>query len=185
MEKRCHNRGMPLRPKEKLDRDGLWNYAARLLSGRALTIGQLREKLAARAAVDADIDDVLGRLKEMRVLNDRTYADSFSAARRDGNKFGKARVLRELAVRQVPRGVAETAVREAYAGVDEVEHALEFLRRKLRIRSVEDLEDPKKLRAAYRRLRYNGFASAPAIAALKRFTAMAEELEGEPEESEG
>jgi len=174
---------MPPRIPEKLDGDRLWNYAARLLSGRALTIGELQKKLAGRAAVAADVEDVLSRLKQMHVVNDRTFADSFSAVRRDGAGFGKARVLRELANRKVPRLVAEAAVTQAYQEVDEVEHAIAFLKKKLRIADpAEYFREPKHLQSAFRKLRYNGFSSNAAVKALRQWSAEADALEDAAED---
>ena len=170
---------MPPRAKEKYDTEALWNYALRLLSGRALTIAELKRKLTAKAAFEADVAETLSKLKEMRVLNDRQYADSFATARRDGAGFGKQRVLRELAAKQVPKTVAETAVAEAYAEVDEVDHAVSFLKRKVR---STDFSDPKHLQSAFRKLRYNGFSTTAAVKALKQFSANADELEDSGDE---
>jgi len=169
---------MPPRVRSKLDNAGLWNYAARLLSGRALSIGELSKKLAARAEIPADVDDVLSRLKQAHVLNDRHFADTYTAVRRDGSNFGKARVLRELAHRQVPRLVAEAAVKDAYQDVDEVEHAIAFLKRKLRLADpASHFADPKNLQSAYRKLRYNGFSSNAAVKALRQWSSEADSLE--------
>ena len=82
---RCQNRSMAKRVPTKLDAGALWNYAARLLGGRALTIGELQKKLSARAAQLEDVQEVLSRLKQAHVLNDRTFADSYTVARRDGS----------------------------------------------------------------------------------------------------
>ena len=181
--KRCHNKFMPPRVPAKLNSDALWNYGARLLSGRAMTIGELQKKLLGRAEIAADVDDVLSRLKQLHVVNDRTFADSYSAVRRDGRGFGKQRVLRELAVRKVPRLVAEAAVTQAYSQVDEVEHAVAFLKRKLRIADpAEYFRDPKHLQSAFRKLRYNGFSSGATVKALRQWSSEADALEDAPEE---
>jgi len=174
---------MPPRVPPKLDNDKLWNYAARLLSGRAMTIGELQKKLAGRAEIAADVDDVLSRLKQMHIVNDRAFADTFTAVRRDGQGFGKGRVLRELANRKVPKLVAEAAVSQAYSEVDEVDHAVAFLKRKLRIGDpAEYFREPKHLRSAYRKLRYNGFSSNAAVKALRQWSSEADELVDEVEE---
>lgn len=174
---------MPPRVPPKLDNDKLWNYAARLLSGRAMTIGELQKKLAGRAAIAADVDDVLSRLKQMHILNDRTFADTFTAVRRDGQGFGKGRVLRELANRKVPKLVAEAAVSQAYSEVDETDHAVAFLKRKLRIGDpAAYFRDAKHLQSAYRKLRYNGFSSNAAVKALRQWSSEADELVDEAEE---
>jgi SOS response regulatory protein OraA/RecX len=174
---------MPPRVPPKLDNEKLWNYAARLLSGRAMTIGELQKKLAGRAEIAADVDDVLSRLKQMHILNDRMFADTYTTVRRDGSGFGKGRVLRELANRKVPKLVAEAAVAQAYSEVDEVEHAVAFLKRKLRIADpAEYFRDPKHLQSAYRKLRYNGFSSNATVKALRQWSSEADELVDEPEE---
>ena len=174
---------MPPRVPPKLNNDALWNYAARLLSGRAQSIGELQKKLAGRAEIAADVDDVLSRLKQLHVLNDRTFADSYSAVRRDGKGFGKARVLRELANRRVPKLVAEAAVTQAYSEIDEVEHAVAFLKRKLRIADpAEYFKDPKHLQSAFQKLRYNGFSSNATVKALRQWSSEADGLEDAPEE---
>jgi SOS response regulatory protein OraA/RecX len=181
--KRCHNKFMRSRVPAKLTSDGLWNYATRLLSGRALTIGELQKKLAGRAETATDTDEVLSRLKQLHVLNDRNFADSYSAVRRDGPGIGKARVLRELANRKVPKLVAEAAVTKAYEEVDEVEHAVAFLTRKLRIADpAEYFRDPKHLQSAFRKLRYNGFSAGATVKALRQWSSAADALEDAPEE---
>jgi SOS response regulatory protein OraA/RecX len=119
----------------------------------------------------------------MHVLNDKTFADSYTAVRRDGPGLGKGRVLRELATRKVPRLVAEAAVVQAYQDVDEVDHAVAFLKRKLRIADpAAHFKDPKHLQSAYRKLRYNGFSSNATVKALRQFSTSADALEDTPED---
>jgi regulatory protein len=174
---------MATRSREKLDAEGIWNYALRLVGGRALTIGELKKKLAARAVSQEGVDSALSKLKEMRVLNDRQFADMYAASRRDGMGMGKARVMRELAQRQVPRLVAETAGNEAYQDLDEAAHAVAFLRRKIRVADYTAyFKDPKNLRSAYRKLRYNGFSSSAAGKALQGLSNIA--IEGLEEDAE-
>lgn len=148
-----------------------------------MTIAELRDKLKLRATGEEDIQNVLGRLKEMRALNDRQFADSYAATRRDGAGHGKARVLRDLASRKVPRLVAENAVAEAYQDVDETDHAVAFLRRKVRTSDPEVyFADPKNLQSAFRKLRYNGFSVNAAMKALRQYSTSAAELEDLPED---
>jgi SOS response regulatory protein OraA/RecX len=116
-------------------------------------------------------------------VNDRTFADSYTAVRRDGAGFGKARVLRELANRKVPRLVAEAAVAEAYEAVDEVAHAIAFLERKVRVTDrAEYFRNPKHLQSAFRKLRYNGFSANAAVRALRMWSAEADSLEDAAED---
>ena len=164
------------RPKKdiKLAAEELFQYAARSLGARSQSIAKLKEKLQAKAANPADVDEALSRLKQAGFLNDSRFAESFAASRLSSQSQGKARILRDLGQQKVPRIVAEQAVAEAFSTVNEEDLIEEHIRRKLR--SV-DLSDPKKLQTAYRRLRYAGFGSAVTIRVLKRHAAGAEELE--------
>lgn len=163
-----------------LHREELLAYAVRALSARAYSIGALRQKLRTRAAVESDIEEVLSTLKQARALNDRVYAEGFSNARKSNQGFGQARVMRELLVRKVPPTVAKEAVREAYAGEDELLLVEQFLERKYRGKDLAQfLKDERNLASAYRRLRTAGFSAASSVRVLKRYASRAEEL---PEE---
>lgn len=176
--------------KKRLDREGLQAYAVRLLSGRAMSIGEVREKLKSRAASpEADVEPVLSILKQYGYLNDRSFADSYAAARRDNQSLGKMRVLRDLRVKRVPSTVAEQAVQQAFAGKDEVTLIEQFLERKFRGTDLAAaLQDEKKLASVYRRLRTAGYSTANSIRVLKRYASQgaAEQLEtlDEAEEAE-
>ena len=119
----------------------------------------------------------MSRLKQHGYLNDRKYADSFTASRKEGRGFGRERVLRELHGKQVPRIVAEQAVKDAYESSDELAMADQLLQRKFRGKDLPVfLAEPKNLRAAFRRLRYAGYSSAITLRVLKRYTSHAEEI---------
>ena len=161
-----------------LDENALFEYASRSLGGRAHSISELKLKLRRRAAEPRDIDAVLSRLKQSGFLNDKKYADSFAASRKEGRGFGSERVLRELQGKQVPRIVAEQAVKDAFESADELELADQLLQRKFRGKVLpEFLAQPKNLQAAFRRLRYAGYSSAITIRVLKRYTGHAEEID--------
>jgi regulatory protein len=165
-----------------LDREHLLEYAQRALAARALSIGELKQKLRMRAAVETDIDSVLSVLKQAGALNDRKFADSFATARRTNQGFGQNRVLRDLMVKKVPSTVAKEAVREAYQDTDESVLIAEFLVRKYRGKDLKAfLEEEKNLASAYRRLRTAGFSSTASIKVLKQYASRAEEIQEEDE----
>jgi regulatory protein len=162
-----------------LNREELLGYALRLLGGRSLSVAELRQKLKQRAQEPGDIDPVVAQLKEYGYLNDEKMAEGFAASRRDGRGFGKQRVLSDLLKKRVAPKVAERAVGEAFAGVDETAMIEDYLARKYRTRNLGALlQEPAKLAGVYRRLRLAGFSSAASIRVLKRFAAEAEALEG-------
>jgi regulatory protein len=147
---------------------------------RALSTGEVRDKLRRRAANADDIDGIVSRLRDHGFLNDTRFAENYARARREGEGFGKMRVIRDLRQRRVAPGLAEQAVRGAFEDADETEMIEAYLARKYRGKNLpEFLQEDRNLKAAYRRLRYAGFGTGPVIRVLKRYAAQADELEGE------
>lgn len=173
------------RAPKPLDLNGLLNYAARALSARAQTSSELREKLKRRAARREDVEEVIGRLKDSGYLNDKRFAESFAAWRRENEGFGKARVLRDLMARRVAPALARQTADAAFRQADEVAMIEKFLERKYRGKDLGALlAQEKHLASAYRRLRGAGFSAGNSIRVLKRYAAEAERLE-EMEAEEG
>lgn len=170
-----------------LDADELWKYALKLLSGRAYSSGEFREKLKRRAARETDVDTTIARLKDLGYLNDQRFAESFAAARLAGEKFGKTRVLRDLRQRRVAPSLAERTVRKVYQDVDEQALIEDWIRRKYRTAPREGLfAEEKDLAAAYRKLARAGFRTGEIVRALKRFAKDPGLLDGfEPPEEDG
>ena len=171
----------------RLDGAGLWEYALKVLAGRAHSSGELREKLRRRAERSADVDDVLARLKDHGYLDDRRFAENFAAARLSTEKFGSTRVLQDLRQRRVAPALAERTVRQVYQEVNEEVLIEDWIRRKYRLAPREGLfQEDKDLAAAYRRLLRAGFRSGDIVRVLKRFAKNPELLDSfePPEETE-
>ena len=161
-----------------LDRDALMNSALRALGGRALSTGELRERLRRRAENAADVDAVLAKLKDAGYLNDRRFAENFATARLENQGLGKMRVLRDLRTHRVAGKLAEQVTEQTYAETNEVELIEDFLRRKYRGKQLSAfLAEEKNLAAAFRRLRYAGFSAGQSIRVLKRFAREPEALD--------
>jgi regulatory protein len=187
-----HERG-PTKPPKKpkpLDIDSLLEYAARSLGVRAQTTSELRDKLRRRAERKEDVDEVIGKLKEVGYLNDQRFAESFASWRRDNDGFGKTRVLRDLLARRVAPAVAKKATEEAYFESNETALIEQFLTRKYRgknlgaLMSSDNPEKEKHLASAYRKLRTAGFSMGNSIRVLKRYAADADRLEEMEETAE-
>ncbi len=172
------------RKRTRLDASGLWEYALRVLGGRAYSTGELRVKLRGKAENAADVDATLARLKEYGYLNDRQFAQNFATARLENEGLGKTRVLADLARRRVAPAVAQQTVGKVYEDIDEHALAEEFVRRKFRMASRESLfQDDKQMASAYRRLVRAGFRSATVVTVLKKFARNPDLLDGfEPPE---
>lgn len=171
------------RPK-RLDAQALWEYALKLLGGRARSSGEMRQKLRLRAGSAGDVDTAMGRLKELGYLDDRKFAEGFAASRLSGEKFGRSRVVHDLRQRRVAPGLAESTVRKVYADVDETALIEDWIRRKYRTAERDSLfQEDKEIASAYRRLARAGFRSGDIIRVLKRFARNPELLDSfEPPE---
>jgi regulatory protein len=169
-----------------LDAASLWEYALKVLAGRAHSAGELREKLRRRAQRAEDVDDVLSRLKQSGYLDDKRYAESYAAARLSGEKFGRTRVIHDLRQHRVAPALAEHTVEKVYKDVDEVALIEEWIRRKYRTATREGLfAEEKDLAAAYRRLVRAGFRNGEILKVLKRFARNPDLLDGfEPPEDD-
>lgn len=160
------------------------NRALALLSGRALSLSELREKLRRRAAKPSDIDDVIAKLKDAGYLNDQRLAEAFTTARIENQAFGRMRVLRDLKARRVAHGLAEKTVAAAFLEVDEIALIERYIGRKFRGKDLGVyLQDERHLASAYRKLRAAGFSGGAAIRVLKRYAAAAELLEDTPDDA--
>jgi len=179
--------GMAFGPRKSrpLNADELLQYAVRALGGRAMSAGELRQKLEGRAEQPGDVRPVLERLRQHGYLDDRRFAEAYSTARLANEGFGKMRVLKDLRRRRVAPGLARETVDQVFEGADECALILEYLRRKYRRVVLETfLAEPRNLASAYRRLRTAGFTAGNAIHVLKRYSAQAEMLD-QIEESSG
>jgi regulatory protein len=174
----------PKQPK-RMSAERLWEYALRSLGGRAHSTGELRLKLIGKAERQGDVDPIISRLKELGYLNDQSFADSFASLRREGQGFGRDRVLRDLRQRRVTPLVAERAVHKVFQDTDESALAENFVHRKFRAKEgVELFRDAKEFASAYRKLRRAGFSSSASFSVLKRYAAASIEESEPPEETE-
>ena len=161
---------MQTRKAALLNAERLWDYALRVLGGRAHSSGELREKLRRKAEHAADVDATLTRLKESGYLDDRKFAESYASARLENQGLGKNRVLVDLRQKRVAPALAERTVQKVYQDVDEESLVEEYVRRKFRTAPREGLfQDEKDLASAYRRLARAGFRSGAIVTVLKRF----------------
>jgi len=138
--------------------------ALALLTGRALTTGELTERLRRRGYDDQSIAAACERAAGYGYLDDPRTA----AARAEGavrlRGYGPRRVRAGLARRLLPREVIEEAAAAVFADGGEERLAREALARWSRTRGGVD--DPDRRRAAYAHLRRRGFSQAAARAAL-------------------
>jgi regulatory protein len=167
---------MGIRNASKLDEKSLWEYALRVLSQRAYSAGDIRQKLFKRAQSTQDLNAVLTKLQEYGLVDDRRFSEAFASGRLQNEGFGRFRVLNDLRRKRIAPAIAETAVNQAFTGTDEPQLIEQFLKRKYRNLDLHQfLKEEKNLASAYRRLRLAGFSSGTSIAVLKRYSQRVED----------
>jgi regulatory protein len=169
------------RPKRNLfDENSLYDYAIGALGRKMRTVAELKRLLRNRCPEEAVIGHVIARLKDQKYLSDSNYAAAYAAFRRDNQKFGRRRVVTDLKVKGVHADVIEKAIDEAYSGVDELNHARAFLRRK-RLKKPATNRDAARI---FRALVRAGFAVSSSIKVLKTWDVDDEVLTALQEEAE-
>ena len=137
----------------------LFDYAVGALGRRARTVAEIkrlmRTKLGPQPEAEQLVEAVTLRLKEMRYLNDTIYATSYSANRRDNEKFGRIRVVQELKARGVHADVIGKTVGEVYGDVDERKLVRDFAARK-RLKAPADQKQAARI---FRMMARAGFST--------------------------
>jgi regulatory protein len=138
--------------------------ALALLTGRALTTGELAARLERRGYEPEQIASAAERAAALGLLDDRRTAAAWaeSAARTRG--LGPRRVREGLARRLVGRDLVEEVVSGMFGPAEEAESARAALGRWERAKGPAG--DEGRRRAAYAHLRRRGFSAAAARAAL-------------------
>jgi regulatory protein len=157
------------RPKKLYDENSLYEYAVAALGRRMRSVAELKRLMRNRVEKDelgdTLVECVIARLKEQKYLNDSSYAASYTAFRRDNEKFGRRRVITDLKVKGVHTDVIEKAVGDAYTDVNEQDLARAFLKRKRLKKPANQREAARIFRALMRA----GFSMSTAVTLLKNW----------------
>lgn len=173
--------------RRRLETEGeLYEYAVGTLARRMRSVAELKRLLRQRVDAKTEIGQtlvelIIRRLKDQGYLNDARYAASYSALRRDNEKFGRRRVVTELKIKGVHGDVLDSAVETAYAEINDEKQAKEYLRRK----RVQKPKDRKQAARIFRQLIRAGFASKTIFNILRKWDVEDElltQLEGEHEQ---
>ncbi|HLW55227.1 MAG TPA: regulatory protein RecX [Candidatus Angelobacter sp.] len=153
------------KPSQTCDENVLYDYAIGALGRKMRTVAELKRLLRNRCRDEEVIGSVISRLKDHKYLSDSAYAAAYSAFRRDNQKFGRRRVITDLKTKGVHGEVIEKAIDEAYTGVDELELARSFLKRKRIGRPADNRAAARIFRALLRA----GFGVSTSIKVLKNW----------------
>lgn len=148
----------------------LYEYAVGALGRRMRSIAELKRLLRQRVEAETEIGQtlvelVIRKLKDQGYLNDAKYAATFSAFRRDNEKFGRRRVATELKIKGVHGEILEKAVDEVFGEVDDEKQAREYLRRK----RLKKPADKKQAARVFRQLMRAGFGAKTIFSILRKW----------------
>ena len=135
----------PLDPAKARER--VFQRAAKLLSAKQRSVAELRERLlATRGATEANVDEVIGRLREYGYLDDAKFAQSYASLRLRERPMGRRRLARDLSLKKVDKQTAGSALDEVFASTPEAELLERAIAKRLRLRGRPNTrEDAKKL----------------------------------------
>lgn len=143
----------------------LMHKAGALLARRAYSRGQLRDKLAPLGETE-QIESVLDRLEQLKLLNDAEYAYNSASRwiRQEG--FGPAKVHHLLRRRQISGAVAEGAIERVRRETSDRDALADYLLRRSRTRPLP--ADRKAIRKLMMSLGRRGFSQEVIWEVLRR-----------------
>jgi len=156
----------------------LYEYAVGALGRRMRSVAELKRLLRQRVDADTEIGQtlvelVIRKLKDQGYLNDAKYAATYSAFRRDNEKFGRRRVRTDLKMKGVHGEVLEKALDSVFSEVDEEKQAREYLQRK----RVKKPKDQKQAARVVRQLMRAGFGAKTIFIILRKWDVEEDVLE--------
>lgn len=153
---------------------GTYDQALSLLEFRARSEAELRRKLLQKGADSTEVEEVLARLRDQKLLDDSDFARQFARTKVLGAGASRRRILQELARKGVARDVADRAVDELQEseGIDPSAAIHRVAEKKWKL--LARLDDFTRRRRLYAYLARRGFNPDEIRSAMQ---AVGEELE--------
>lgn len=147
--------------------EALYNYAIRTLTKQMRTVAQLKRLLRTHTPPGEQgagwIEAVVARLKNQGYLSDQNYAEIYTRVRQTQKKLGQRRITQDLQSKGIHESVAQQAVAQAFADVNETEQLQAFLQRK----RVPVPETQKDMARVLRMLQRAGFGLGVSLTWLR------------------
>jgi regulatory protein len=145
-----------------------------MLARRPLSEGEVALRLSRKGHAESDVQPVLARLRDLRLLDDAALCRPLVRSYRETRVYGPAKIAWKLAARGFPRPLVEEALREECSPEGVAAAAAQALRKKYRGGIPAGREGAAK---AYRFLAGRGFPPDVCRKAIGR--RMPENQEGE------
>lgn len=135
----------------------LYDQALTLLGFRARSVAELRRKLLQKGADAAELEDVLEKLRDQKLLDDADFARQFARRKLTGAGASRRRITQELGRKGIRRALADEAIRELSEedDLDPIAAAQRVAEKKWK--SLAKLDDFTRRRRLYAFLARRGF----------------------------
>lgn len=145
----------------------VYEQALTLLGFRARSVAELRRKLLQKGAPADEVERVLERLRDQKLLDDAEFARQFARNRLLGPGASRFRIVQELARRGVSRDLAERAIDDLRQddGIDPADAIHRVARKKWA--SLARVDDFTRRRRTYAFLARRGFSPDEIAAAMR------------------
>jgi regulatory protein len=134
--------------------DEALKLALKFLAARARSEAEVRAKLAQAGFSAKIVDTALGKLRSLKLLDDRVFAGNFARSRIDNRGYGPLRLERELRQKGVAGALVRRVLDESFGKREGQERARELLAKRFR---GKNLGDAKNLRRAISFLQRRGY----------------------------
>jgi len=169
-------RSKSAKPRVFLNEAGLFDYAVKALGRHMRSEAELRRLMKTRVEPDARgeaaIAAVVAQLKEMRYLDDQSFAETYARLRQENEKLGQLRVLQDLQQKGVGSELIAETLEARYGQTNEEALAREHLERK-RIRKPENEKETARV---MRKLVTAGFSTGVIYKILRQWNVPDEAL---------
>ena len=135
----------------------VYEQALTLLEYRARTVDELRRKLRQKGGAADEIEEVLQRLLDQKLLDDTDYARQFARGKLGNAGASRRRIAQELSRKGIQRDAADAAIDELTEaeGIDPLAAAQRIARKKWN--ALASLDDLTRKRRVYAFLARRGF----------------------------
>jgi len=131
---------------EKLLHEKAKQRAFRLLAIRARSEKELRTKLKEKGYDESVVGDVTARLRELRYLDDESFARGWARNLAVNRLWGNIRIEASLRDKGIPRELIERVIREVREELSEQKALRELLKKNEGVRSLKmDAGDKRRL----------------------------------------
>ena len=140
--------------------------ALRMLARRPYSVAEMRRALAKKYADSNQVRKALARLRELRYLDDKKFAEHYASSLARNRAYGRYRVRRELKAKLVDYRQIEPALQQAFGETSEQELLERTLEKK--VRSLRLPLTPAKLAALCQSLLRRGFRGEDIMKAVRQ-----------------